>query len=95
MNDELIDRLARDAAWLEARGITISSIRQARLALKVAQPPADRLVEAKELLERVDTLLAEWLTDNTEEVFEEEPQIDDARGDIQEVILEIERRIAK
>jgi len=30
-------------------------------------------------LREADTLLAEWLTDNTEEVFEEESEIDEAR----------------
>ena len=39
----------------------------------------DKLVQA-------EALLNEWLADNTENVFEEEPEIDDARGLILEVL---------
>lgn len=47
---------------------------------------ADAIVTAICELEEVETLLAAWLTDNTVEVFEEEGEIDDARGRVQTVI---------
>ena len=37
-------------------------------------------------LNQADALLSQWLTDNTEEDFEERPEIDDARTLIQEAI---------
>lgn len=37
-------------------------------------------------LMQADALLSQWLTDNTEEAFEEQPEIDDARTLIQEAI---------
>jgi hypothetical protein len=33
----------------------------------------------------VDDVLAEWLIDNTEKVFEEEPEVDEARGIVNDV----------
>ena len=48
-----------------------------------------RVAEAKYLicqdaLENIETRLGEWLTDNTENVFEEEPEIDGVRGLVDE-----------
>lgn len=37
-------------------------------------------------LEDIETVLGDWLTDYTEEVFEEEPEVDEARGLLNEVI---------
>lgn len=31
-------------------------------------------------IQRAEQMLNEWLVDNTEDVFEEEPEIDEARG---------------
>lgn len=44
-----------------------------------------------EKLDTADSLLAEWLTDNTVNVFEEEPEIDNARSlvnDVMDIIRE-------
>lgn len=53
--------------------------------LKVAQDTdpgreADRRAE----LVRIEQVLNDWLVDNTEEVFEEEPEVDEARFILQE-----------
>lgn len=45
------------------------------------------------ILRDVDTKLAEWLIDNTEEVFEEQPEIDTARGMVQDAIELMEKGI--
>jgi len=44
-----------------------------------------------EKLDTADALLAEWLTDNTVNAFEEEPEIDNARSlvnDVMDIIRE-------
>lgn len=43
-------------------------------------------------LHLVEQMLADYLVDNTEDVFEEIPEIDDARGLVVEVIEELEGR---
>lgn len=42
--------------------------------------------KSRHKLEQAETLLAEWLTDNTVEAFEEEPEIDQARDLVIEVL---------
>ena len=47
--------------------------------------------------ETANDYLADWLVDNTEKVFEEEPEIDDLRGTLQDVhedVLKALERIA-
>ena len=46
-------------------------------------PATKRQISTK--LDKVFDLLTEYLTDNTEEVFEEIPEVDDARGEIIEI----------
>ena len=46
----------------------------------------DKLVE---FLHDLDALMAEWLTDNTVEVFEEQPQIDYLRSQVNELLTEV------
>lgn len=43
-------------------------------------------------LNKVEQMLADWLVDNTDEVFEEQPEIDEARGLLIEAIEELEGR---
>jgi hypothetical protein len=43
-------------------------------------------MKSRHKLEEAQTLLAEWLTDNTVEAFEEDPEIDHARDLITEVL---------
>jgi len=43
-----------------------------------------RIAKLEGLLCYVEGSLAEWLTDNTEEVFEEQPEIDGLRGVVQD-----------
>jgi len=45
----------------------------------------------KEKLDRAFDLLSEYLTDNIIDVFEEIPEVDEARGLIDEVLQGIER----
>lgn len=45
----------------------------------------------KVLVSRAESILNEWLVDNTEEVFEEQPEIDDARGLLIEAIDLLEK----
>jgi hypothetical protein len=40
----------------------------------------------KVLITRAESILNDWLVDNTEDVFEEQPEIDDARGLLIEAI---------
>jgi hypothetical protein len=40
-----------------------------------------------------ERILNEWLTDNTEEVFEEQPEIDTARDMLNEAIEELSRSL--
>lgn len=47
-----------------------------------------------EKLKEAEQLLNEWLVDNTEEVFEEEPEVDEARGLLTEVIERFENEAA-
>ena len=43
----------------------------------------------REKLEAAEHILNNWLVDNTERVFEEEPEIDTARGLLLEVLEEL------
>lgn len=49
-------------------------------------------MNALEKLIRAEYLLNAWLVDNTEQVFEEEGEIDDARSLLIEVIEEIKEK---
>lgn len=53
-----------------------------------------RIHEAVKALHRADELLAAWLMDNTEDVFEEIEEVDDARVIINEVIEDLKKEQA-
>ena len=46
----------------------------------------EKIAALRKALEDAVSELGIWLTDNTEEVFEEQPEIDDIRCDIQEAL---------
>jgi hypothetical protein len=48
-----------------------------------------------EKLIQADTLLSQWLTDNTEEDFDEHPDVDEARTLIQDAIELLEKGAAQ
>lgn len=45
-----------------------------------------RIARLEGALMHVESRLGDWLTDNTDEVFEEEPEIDGLRGTVQDVL---------
>lgn len=48
--------------------------------LPVTEHPPQEADIARQQLADIADMLSAWLTDNTEEVFEEEPEIDEARN---------------
>jgi hypothetical protein len=51
--------------------------------------------EINKILADIDSELSMWLLDNTEEVYEEEPIIDDVRERIHDVMMLIDAKGAK
>jgi hypothetical protein len=47
---------------------------------------AEKLELARKVLRHHSDCLAAWLTDNTEDTFEEEPEVDNARFDMEEAL---------
>lgn len=50
--------------------------------------------EINKILAEIDSELSMWLLDNTEEVYEEEPIIDDVRERIHDVMMLIDAKAA-
>lgn len=49
-----------------------------------------RLCYLYQAVDGVTDQLASWLSDNTEKVFEEQPEIDDARGDLLDALQAVQ-----
>lgn len=59
----------------------------AYVAACLSNDPKDaRIAELEAALQDVETRLGDWLTDNTEEAFEEQDVIDGIRSDVQHVL---------
>lgn len=50
----------------------------------------ERLAHLEAIVSSVTDQLAAWLSDNTEKVFEEQPEIDDARGDLLDALQAVQ-----
>lgn len=81
--DQALDaaRTMVQGVWSCLRLCRDVGISESRVAEALAGDMGHDAVHALGLAE---TFLAEWLTDNTEDVFEEEPEVDDARTLIQD-----------
>lgn len=74
---EPVERAAKDA------GVDVRSYVNSCLA---TDPKDARIAALEAALQDVETRLGEWLADNTDEVFEEQPEIDGLRMDVNAVL---------